>query len=960
MENSVLEILVKIIDKASGGLTNISKSFTNLESSANNVNKKLAPLNDAVGAGLKLATGVGIAAIGGLTAAIITSTRAAADMDQKVADIAAVMNESKSAIEPLKNLITNLGLDPKLKVTATEAAGAIEMLAKNGLSMGQILEGAARNTILLSNATGADMSTAADIATDAMALFNIKAEDMKRAVDGITGVTVNSKFGINDYALALGTGAKGAIAAGIQFDQFNQALTATASNFTSGMTAGTSLTAMFLGLAPRTNKATELMQELGIITEDGKNRFFDLNGQVRSNAEISAVLQDTLGKLAPEQRLLAVNTIFGRDAMAAVNGMINTTDTSWKDYTASLAKVDAEQQAATRMDTLTGSLEILGGIFETLQLKIGDKFLPIFKNLVDRISEFLASHAEQIVEWAGTLADKIGNLIEQYLPVFLDLIESWIAQGPALATQLSGIVVQIGKFIEKVIEVATPIANWLLQADNLKLVLGVLASLIAINFVASMVSLVAGIVSAVGAVGGFLLALNPVTLVIGAIVLAIIGLYKAWQSNFWGIRDITSSVWEALKGWFNNISSWFSDFPNKLSNFGTTLFQKAQWVMDQLKNGISLARDSVVSGFNVVMDAINGASNGRFDSLKTSLFEAGKAALNRIGEGFQNAKNSVQAAFEQVANDVKEHGYSYAAGAMAGRFYEGAKNAIIRFSQGFTENSGNASKDMENILRAVITSFDININGFKDHVYDPAKQIVERIRDGFRDVNIADDFIWKLNNVRDNFNLLADSFRNHFYEGAKSLSQRIKDGLGEINIGENLQWRFQDIITAFNNWVGDFSRHVWEPMKDIGRRIMDGLGEGLRNSLGSVLNPLQDIANQLPQWMKDRLGIHSPSVVFMEIGKNIMLGMKEGIQRNFSTPLDAMMQAGNNLVTAMSDLPNKVVQGTVANSGDTMNNNVSYNNTKIFNVGLQNSTTRGLDTNQQTKSLLNQLVAQYG
>ncbi|MEZ4622076.1 MAG: hypothetical protein R2867_42120 [Caldilineaceae bacterium] len=49
----------------------------------------------------------------------------------------------------LKGLIQDLGLDPKLKVSATEAADAIEMLGRNGLRMDDILSGAARSTVLL-------------------------------------------------------------------------------------------------------------------------------------------------------------------------------------------------------------------------------------------------------------------------------------------------------------------------------------------------------------------------------------------------------------------------------------------------------------------------------------------------------------------------------------------------------------------------------------------------------------------------------------------------------------------------------------------------------------------------------------------------------------------------------------------------------------------------------------------
>lgn len=80
------------------------------------------------------------------------------------------------------------------------------MLAKNGLSTQQILDGAAKSTLDLAAATGSDLTTAADISTDAMAIFNIQANEMAKAVNGISGVTVASKFTIEDYSLALAQG----------------------------------------------------------------------------------------------------------------------------------------------------------------------------------------------------------------------------------------------------------------------------------------------------------------------------------------------------------------------------------------------------------------------------------------------------------------------------------------------------------------------------------------------------------------------------------------------------------------------------------------------------------------------------------------------------------------------------------------------------------------------------------
>ena len=102
----------------------------------------------------------------------------------------------------LKHLILDLGIDPKLKVSAEEAAQAIGQLGTAGVSIDDIMNGAAQHRAL-ANATGADFADAASIASDMRQVMVIDAGDLTHAVDGITAATVASKFNINDYRLAL-------------------------------------------------------------------------------------------------------------------------------------------------------------------------------------------------------------------------------------------------------------------------------------------------------------------------------------------------------------------------------------------------------------------------------------------------------------------------------------------------------------------------------------------------------------------------------------------------------------------------------------------------------------------------------------------------------------------------------------------------------------------------------------
>ena len=135
--------------------------------------------------GMAAVTGAVGIAVAATTAAVakvaIDGVNAAKDMEAQMSNIAAVFGKTTDEIAPLGDLIKDLGLDPGLKVDAVQAADAIEMLARNGLTMGEIMDGAAKATVLLANSTGAEFATAANIGTDAMAIFGIEAQDMLTA-----------------------------------------------------------------------------------------------------------------------------------------------------------------------------------------------------------------------------------------------------------------------------------------------------------------------------------------------------------------------------------------------------------------------------------------------------------------------------------------------------------------------------------------------------------------------------------------------------------------------------------------------------------------------------------------------------------------------------------------------------------------------------------------------------------
>jgi hypothetical protein len=76
--------------------------------------------------------------------------------------------------------------------------------------------------------------------------------------------------------------------------------------------------------------------------------------------------------------------------------------------------------------------------------------------------------------------------------------------------------------------------------------------------------------------------------------------------------------------------------------------------------------------------------------------------------------------------------------------------------------------------------------------------------------------------------------------------------------------------------LGDVATTLWSAGSD----LIGGLIEGIKARAGEVLSTIASfITDKIPGWVKDRLGISSPSKVMMEIGKWIPEGLAKGIEK---------------------------------------------------------------------------------
>jgi hypothetical protein len=415
---------------------------------------------------------IGAAAATAAFAAVgVASISAAANFESTISSIKAVSGATATEIEQVSKLALQLGKDTSF--SASQAAAGIEELIKGGISIPDVMNGAAEAMLNLAAAGGVSLPDAAEIASNALAMFNLKGADMAHVADLIAGAANASSLSVSDFKFSLAASGAVAAASGQNFDDLAQAIAVLGQAGLRGSDAGTSLKTFLMNLQPTTKKATETMRELGLVVTqseviyqdlvargvspaiaaledneeqlkkmvtgwDGKkkmtqdqqdtwakyaqkvgittNAFIDAEGKFKSMTEISGILQKATEGLTDAEKMMALEVIFGSDAIRAAAIFAKAGEKGFTDMAASMGKVTAASVGAEKLNNLKGSIEQLKGSLETAAITLGMAFLPKLRDVTDGVTKavnamipWIEQVSPDLVKWLDKVGKAVGN-----------------------------------------------------------------------------------------------------------------------------------------------------------------------------------------------------------------------------------------------------------------------------------------------------------------------------------------------------------------------------------------------------------------------------------------------------------------------------------------------------------------------------------------------------------------------
>lgn len=416
------------------GASHASKMLRRTQREFEQLGKKLSDV------GREMSTKITLPIVGA-GAAII---KMAGDFETSMNEVGISTQASADEMGKMRDLALQIGKDTTK--SASEAAGAMDTLAKAGMKTADILNGGAKAAVALAEAAGSELEPAAAVITDTMTQFNKTTKDLPAIINNVTGAVNESKFSFEDFALGLAQGGGVAASAGVEFEDFAAALAATSSQFNSGQDAGTSMKTFLLSLTPATKKARAAFEEAGFSA-------YNANGTLKSMAEIAGDLATKFGHLSEEDLNATFKQMFGTDAIRTAIGLMKQGEAGITAMQERIAATDASAQAAARMKGFNAELEKLKGAIETAAIAIADSgmlaaltsLVSGFANVIDKLGELSPETLKWITIIAGVAAvvGPVVMVVGSMVSGFAAMLPLLVKLGP-LFTGIAGVLKLVG------------------------------------------------------------------------------------------------------------------------------------------------------------------------------------------------------------------------------------------------------------------------------------------------------------------------------------------------------------------------------------------------------------------------------------------------------------------------------------------------------------------------------------
>jgi TP901 family phage tail tape measure protein len=694
---AIAEVVARFVADTSQMTAAMKKAESQIQSTAHHM--------QTAGSNMGLVfTAAGAAIAAGLGFAVKKSM----DFEAQIDRVGAIAGATGSDMGRLKQAALDLGASTSK--SATEVAQGMELMAASGFNTNQIIK-AMPGVIAAAEASGEDMARVTEVVTAALNGFGLEASKATHVADVMAMAANRSNASVDDLGYAFKYAAPAAHALGISMEELAAATGIMTDAGMKGEQAGTTLRMAFQRMASPTAKAKELMKQLGL-------SFFDANGKMKPLGEIIGQLSTKLKGMSDQQKIAALNTLFGTEASTGMLAVIQKGPDKFNKFTEALRNSGgaAKDTAAKMKDNLKGSLEQLQGAFETAQITIGDRLAPAIRAIADGITKLinafnsLSPTAQNLIIYGSAIAAilfivagaifgaiaAVGFIIEG-MAAFAAVIG--VTTG-ALATTVGWILAIIAAVVALGVGIYYLATNWGTVWNTIKTTAIAVWNAIA-SFFASAWAAIVSIWNSIW--NGVKSVWNSVWTAVKSFSLSIWNGIKTFLTGIWnGIKSVATSVWNGIKNfvvgafkWMYNHNYYFKDLVdfivkawNKAKAMTSSVWNAVKSFLVGLWNGIKSRAISVWNGLKSALssawNAIKSVTSSVWNSIRSFLSGVWNGIKSRVVSVWNSIRSATSSAWSSIRSTISNvaSGIRSALSSLASKALSWGRNMMNMFLSG--------------------------------------------------------------------------------------------------------------------------------------------------------------------------------------------------------------------------------------------------------------------------------------
>ncbi|PGU05122.1 phage tail tape measure protein [Bacillus cereus] len=938
---------------------------------------------------------------GGMTYAIGRGLKSAVtesmNFEQQMANIKAVSGSTGEEMKKLSELAINMG--ETTKYSSVQAGQGIEELIKAGVSLTDIINGGLEGALNLATAGELELGEAAEIASTALNAFKADHLSVADAANILSGAANASATDVRELKYGLAASSAVAAGAGMTFKDTATTLAVFAQNGLKGSDAGTSLKTMLMRLNPSTKEAYNKMKDLGLITYNAQagfdflvkngiqpasrnvgdievalekyvmktegvkkwndkcdttfrelatssaflsSKFYDQQGHIQSLENISGTLHESMKGLTDQQRSMALETLFGSDAVRGATILFKEGAKGVNEMWDSMSKVTAADVAATKIDTLQGRITLLDSAFSTMKKTIGDALAPV-------VSAFVAG-LQKLVDGFNSLPGPVQKAIAITGGIVLALT--------AVATAIGVVLAAVGMIMSGIGALAT-----------------------ALGIAGGAAGLAGAAVGMLGSAIGLLF--GPVGLIAAALIGTGVVAYKAYQK---ATEDSIASV---------------DRFATNTEGKVSSSTKKVLGEYFKLSDGIRQKLTEIRLNHEVITEEQSQKLIGQYDKLGNTIIEKTNARQQKEVEGLkkffadsyvltaeeenkrieqmnqhyeqeklktQEKENKIKEIIQTATNEKREFTTSERISLQALQdemdrtaiqhmsknqmeqkvIYENmrvqASEITARQAAEVVENSAKARdkviedakktrddkiayairlRDESGTLNkeeadAAIAEANRQYNSTVSTARDKHKEIVSEAKSQAGEH--ANQVDWETGQVKSKFEVMKDDVVRKMKEMGSDVSNKYDEMKNAASnkveeIKNTVSRKFEEKKKAVVDKMKEIKNDIedkWNTvekffstinLRSIGKSIIEGLGKGLDDASGGLFSKAAGIANDIKKTISGALEINSPSKVMIPVGSAVPEGVGVGMDKGKRFVVDAAKNVVGTVKKQMSNMP---------------------------------------------------------